>query len=55
MKHEDIIAEMHALEQTLNAQRVEVWVPVVEPDGTVSEHIYQGSYVPTRDPRGDRP
>jgi hypothetical protein len=43
MTRADLARALSAIEQTLDS-RVEIWVQVVEPDGTLAERIYQGSF-----------
>jgi hypothetical protein len=48
-RDETIINALTAIKQTL-AERVEIWIQVVERDGTLAERIYQGSFQQPRDP-----
>ena len=47
MTREDTIAELQAIAQALD-DRVEIWVSVIEMEGSVSQRIYQGSFVSPR-------
>lgn len=51
MTHEDLIAQISAIKRALDSERVEIWIQVIESDGTLAERIFQGTYVPTRDPK----
>ena len=51
MTREELARELALIAQALDNERVEIWVQVIEPDGTVSERIFQGTYAPTRDPK----
>ena len=48
MTREEIISSMAAIKQAID-DRVEIWVQVVEADGTLAERIYQGSFQRPRD------
>jgi hypothetical protein len=56
MTHIELITALAAIEQAFD-DRVEVWREVVEPDGTVSQRIYRGSFQRstycTQKPRGN--
>ena len=55
MTHQEITRNMQAIAEAL-ANRVEIWVQVVEADGTLAERIYQGSFQRSPGSRvGDRP
>ena len=43
MTHQEITRNMQAIAEAL-ANRVEIWVQVVEADGTLAERVYQGSF-----------
>lgn len=51
MTHEEIIEQMAAIKRVLDEERTEIWVEIIEMDGSISERIYQGSFVRTRDPK----
>lgn len=43
MSRDQIAAELAAAEQA-HSQRVEVWIDLVEPNGTISGRLYGGSF-----------
>ncbi len=47
----DLARELQALERALDEERTEVWVEIVEMDGSVSKRIYRGNFVVTHDPK----
>jgi hypothetical protein len=44
MNDDEFFADLAALEAYLD-RRVEVWVSIIDPDGTVVERIYRGSFI----------
>ena len=44
-----IVAALHAYER-IRADRVEIWINIIEMDGSVSQRIYRGSFQRPRDP-----
>jgi hypothetical protein len=50
MTRAEIIATLHKIERA-RSERVEIWVQVIEADGTLAERIYNGSFQRLRDPR----
>ena len=50
MTRDELARALSAIKHVLE-QRVEIWVQIVEPDGTLAERIYQGSFQQPRDSR----
>lgn len=44
MTREEIARALAAIEQA-RANRVEVWIDIIEMDGSVSQRIYRGSFI----------
>jgi hypothetical protein len=49
MTREDTMNALSAIEQMLS-ERVEIWIQVIERDGTLAERIYHGSFQRPRKP-----
>lgn len=50
MTKDEITAALSAITHTLD-ERIEVWIQIVEADGTLAERIYRGSFQRPRDPK----